>query len=103
MLTSAPLLKIVDPNEDFVACTKACNEGISGILTQNGRVILYEYGKIKEHKRNYATHDLELATIMHVLNMWRHYLMGRKYELRINHHSLKYLFEHQNLNVRQAI
>jgi hypothetical protein len=28
LLTSAPVLKIVDPNESFVLCTDACKEGI---------------------------------------------------------------------------
>ena len=28
--------------------------------------------------------------------------MGRKFELRKDHHGLKYLFEQQNLNTRQA-
>ena len=34
LLTSAPILKIVDPNENFVVCTDACKEGLGGVLTQ---------------------------------------------------------------------
>jgi hypothetical protein len=82
LLTSAPILKIVDPNEDFVVCTNACKEGLGGVLTQNGHVICYESRNIKEHEKNYVTHDLELVSIVHALKMWRHYLMGRKFELR---------------------
>jgi hypothetical protein len=65
LLTSAHILKIVDPNENFVVCTDACKEGLGGVLTQNGHVISYESRKLKEHERNYATHDLELAAIVH--------------------------------------
>jgi hypothetical protein len=36
LLTSAPILKIVDPNENFVVCIDACKEGLGGVLTQNG-------------------------------------------------------------------
>jgi hypothetical protein len=93
LLTSAPMLKIVDPNESFVVCTDACKEGLGGVLTQNGHVIEYESKKIKEHERNYAMHDLELASIVHALRMWRHYLMGKKFELRTDHIGLEYLFE----------
>jgi len=32
LLTSAPILKVVDPKEDFVLCTDACKEGIGGVL-----------------------------------------------------------------------
>ena len=63
----------------------ACKRGISGFLEQNRHVICCEYKKITEHKKKYATHDLELVVIAHTLNMWRHYLMGRKNEIRIYH------------------
>ena len=60
------------------------------------------YGWPKMHEKNYAMHDLELAAIVHVLKMWRHYLMGRIFELNIDHHSLRYLFDQPNLNAQKA-
>ena len=48
-------------------------------------------------------HDLELASIIHVLNIWRHYLMGKRFELRTYHSGLKFLFEQPTLNVRKTI
>jgi hypothetical protein len=56
---------------------------------------------LKEHERHYATHDLELETIVHSLNIWRHYLMGKRFELRTDHIGLKYLFGQPTLNVRK--
>jgi hypothetical protein len=102
LLTNAPILRIVDPNMDFVVCTDACKEGLGGVLSQNGFVICYESRKLKEHENNYATHDLELTTIVHTLRKWRHYLMGRRFELRTDHNGLKYLFDQSNLNARQS-
>ena len=32
LLTSAPILKIVDSKKDFVVCTDACNQGLGGVL-----------------------------------------------------------------------
>jgi hypothetical protein len=93
LLTSSPILRIADPNEDFIVCTYACKEGLGGVLSQNGFVICYESRKLKEHERNYATHDLELAAIVHALRKWRHYLMGKRFEMRTNHNGLKYLFD----------
>jgi hypothetical protein len=100
LLTSALILNIANPNENFVVCTDACKEGLGRVLNINGCVIGYESRKIKEHERNYALHDLKLVSIVHVLKMWRHYLMGRKFELRIDHSALRYLFEQPTLNVR---
>ena len=64
--------------------------------------LCYALRKLKEHEKNYATHDLELAAIVHALNMWRNYLIGRKFELRTDHYGLKYLFDQPTLNARQA-
>ena len=102
LLISAPILRIVDPEKDCVVWTDACKEGLGGILTQEGHVICYESRKLKDHERNYAMHDLELVAIVHALKMWRHYLIGRKFELRTDHLGLKYLFDQPNLNARQA-
>jgi hypothetical protein len=89
------VLKIVDPNESFVVCIDACKEGIGGVLMQNGHVIGYESKNIKEHERNYATHDLELAAIVHALKMWRHYLVGKRFELRTDHIGMSIFLNNQ--------
>jgi hypothetical protein len=65
---------------------------------QNGFVICFESRKPKVHERLYATHDLELASIVHSLKKWRHYLMGKRFELRTDHNGLKYLFDYPSLN-----
>ena len=93
LLTNAPVLKVADPGNYFVVCTDACSQGLGGVLIQDNHVICYESRKMKEHEKNYVTHDLELAAIVHALKMWRHYLMGRKFELRTDHCDLKYLFD----------
>ena len=69
---------------------------------QYNHVIYYESRKLKEHEKNYATHDLELAAIVHALKMWRHYLMDRRFELRRDHCGLKYLFDQPTLNSRKS-
>jgi hypothetical protein len=101
LLTSAPILKIANPNKDYIVCTDACKEGLGGVLSQQGFVICYESRKLKEHERHYATRDLELAAIVHALRKLRHYLMGKRFELRTNHNGLKYLFDQPTLNARE--
>ena len=95
-------MKIVDQKKDFVVCTNACIEGLGGVLIQEIYVIFYELRKLKENEKNYATHDLELESIVHAINMWRHYLLGRRFDLRIYHTNLKYSFGQSSLNARQA-
>ena len=83
-------------------CTYACNDGLGGVLTQEGHVIAYESRKLKIHENNYVTYDLELAIVIHALKMWRHHLIGRKFILMTDNKGLKYLLDQPNLNVRQA-
>ena len=101
MLTSAPILKISEPSEYFMVCNDACREGLGGSLSKNGFIICYKSRKLKENERSYATHDLVLAAIVNTLNKWRHYLMGRRFELRTDHNGLKYLFDQPTLNARK--
>jgi hypothetical protein len=76
ILNSAPILNIKDFHEYFFVCTHVCKEGTGRVITQKDHVVCYDFRKLKEHERNYATHELELAAIIHALKMWRHYLMG---------------------------
>jgi hypothetical protein len=39
LLTRAPILRIVDPNEYFIVCIDACKAGLGGVLSQNGYVV----------------------------------------------------------------
>jgi hypothetical protein len=79
LLTSAPIIRIIDLNEDFIVCIDACKQGLGGFLSQNGYVVCYESMNLKLHERLYVTHDLELEAIVHGLKMWRHYHMGKRF------------------------
>ena len=71
----------------------ASKVGLGCILMQLGRVVAYRSKQLKPHKKNYLTHDLELATMIFSLKSWRHYLYGERFEVFSDHKSLKYLFK----------
>jgi hypothetical protein len=68
---------------------------------QHGHVVAYASQQLKKHEAHYPTHGLELATVVHALKIWRHYLMGKKCQLYTDHKSLKYIFTQLNLDLRQ--
>lgn len=74
---------------------------LGGVLMQNGQVVAYASRQLKVHKRNYATHDLELTIMVVVLKVWIHYLYGSRFEVFNDNKSLKYLFDQKELNMRQ--
>jgi hypothetical protein len=53
------------------------------------------------HEENYATHDLELLAIVYALKVWKHYLVGQKFELKTSHCGLQHIFMQNDLNARQ--
>ncbi|CAA0830070.1 Unknown protein, partial [Striga hermonthica] len=64
-------------------------------------VVAYASRQLKPHEVNYATHDLELAAVVHALKIWRHYLYGGHCEIYTDHKSLQYIFTQKELNMRQ--
>ena len=64
-------------------------------------MVVYALRQLKPHGKNYPTHDLELATIVFALKIWRHYLYGENYFIYTDHKSLKYFPSQRELNLRQ--
>ena len=75
--------------------------GLECVLMQEGKVIAYASRQLKPHEKNYPMHDLELATIVFALKIWRHYLYEEKCFIYNDHKSLKYLPSQRELNLRQ--
>ena len=100
-LCEAPILSLPDGVEDFAVYSDASGVGLGCVLTQREKVIAYASRQLKEHEKNYPTHDLELAAVVFALKIWRHYLYGTKCKLFTDHKSLQYLFNQKELNMRQ--
>ena len=68
----SPVMTLPDIRKDFQVYCDASRLGLGSVLMQDGRVISYASRQLKPHELNYATHDLELAAIVHALKTWRH-------------------------------
>ena len=68
---------------------------------QNDKVIAYGSRQLKDHEKEYATHDLELAAVVFAFKLWRHYLYGKRFKVHTDHKSLQYIFTQGDLNNRQ--
>ncbi|KAI3727551.1 hypothetical protein L6452_16167 [Arctium lappa] len=100
-LCEAPILSLPEGSEDFVVYSDASKMGLGCVLMQMGKVIAYASRQLKDHEKNYPTHDLELAAVVFALKLWRHYLYGTKCTLFTDHKSLKYIFNQKELNMSQ--
>ena len=89
---TAPVLALPTESGDFVVYNVAYKKGLGCVSMQNGNVIAYASRQLKPYEQNYPTHDLELATVVFALKIWRHYLYGKRCEIYTDHKSLKYFF-----------
>jgi ribonuclease HI len=100
-LTSAPVLDQPDNSKPYEVYCDASGTGLGCVLMQENRVIAYASRALRPHEKNYPTHDLELAAVVHALKIWRHYLMRTRCNIYTDHKSLKYIFTQADLNMRQ--
>ena len=100
-LNQAPVLTQPIFGKEYVIFSDASLNRLRCVLIQEGKVVVYASRQLKPHEKNYPMRDLELATIVFALKIWRHYLYGEKCFIYIDKKSLKYLPSQRELNLRQ--
>ena len=95
------ILIVSERGQMYIVYCDAFKDGLGCVLMQSWRVVAYGSRKLKNHKWNYPTHDMELATIVFALKIWYQYLYGEQFEVFSDHKSLRYIFTQQDLNMRQ--
>ena len=98
-LMTAPILGYPSTEEEdvFLLDTDASNCHIGAVLSQRQggeeKVIAYGSKVLSKSERNYCVTRRELLAVVHFIRQYRHYLLGRKFELRTDHGALAWLFK----------
>jgi hypothetical protein len=100
-VTTAPVLTMPEMEKPFSVYCDASGQGLGCVLMQDGHVVVYASRKLRKHEETYPTHDLEVAIVVHASKIWRHYIIGKRCEVYLDHKSLKYIFTQLDLNLRQ--
>ncbi|GJW34006.1 putative reverse transcriptase domain-containing protein [Tanacetum coccineum] len=100
-LCEAPILALLEGNDDFVVYCNASHQGLGAVLMQREKVIAYASRQLKPNEENYTTHDLKLGAVVFALKIWRHYLYGTKCTVFTDHKSLQHILDQKELNMRQ--
>ncbi|GBG86014.1 hypothetical protein CBR_g40827 [Chara braunii] len=94
-LTHHEVLKLPDPDKPFIVTTDAGQYGIGVVLAQQEgpklRHVEYMSKKMPSQKLAKSIYEKELYTIYKALTHWRHYLLGRFFYVRNDHHTLKWM------------
>ncbi|KAJ9561583.1 hypothetical protein OSB04_006743 [Centaurea solstitialis] len=63
-LCNAPILALPEGTDNFMVFCDASHQGLGCVLMQNEKVIAYASRQLKDHEKNYITHDLELGAVV---------------------------------------
>jgi hypothetical protein len=77
-LTTTPVLTMPDMERPISIYCNASGQGLGCVLMQDGHVVAYASRQLRKHEEKYPTHDLEIAAVVHALEIWRHYLIRKK-------------------------
>lgn len=99
-LTSTPILGYPLPEGKFILDTDASNVGIGAVLSQlqdgRERVLGYFSKTLSKPERNYCVTRRELLAVVKSVEHFYKYLYGRRFLIRTDHASLKWLLNFKN-------
>jgi hypothetical protein len=100
-VTSAPVLAMPDFTKLFVVKCDASPHGFGAVLIQEGHPIAFFSRQVAPRHHALATYEHELIGLVQAVRHWRPYLWGRRFTVRTNHYSLKYLLDQRLATIPQ--
>ena len=106
-ISSAPVLRIFDPDLNTTVETDASGFALGAVLFQTdaagvSRPVAFTSRKLQPAERNYPTHEQELLAVVHALKTWRYYLDGSHFVVYTDHATLRHFPTQPKLTRRQA-
>ena len=98
-MLKSPLIKLPDPERDFVLETDASKVAVGAVLKQyfnsvGGEFPVAFYSRaLTITERNYSAYELEMYAVVRAVERFRVYLLGKPFLLRTDHLALKNLLK----------
>ena len=92
-MTQVPVLAMPDFSKPFVIEADALGFAVGAVLMQDDKLVAFHSQVLGLRARKKSSYEKELMAIVFAVLKWRSYLLRRKFFVRIDQESLKFLFE----------
>ena len=84
-----PVLAVPNFTNPFVLECDMPGTGLGAMLTQQGRALAFTSKQLCDRHLGKFTYEKDMMAILHAVDTWKPYLLGRHFKIKNDHHSLK--------------